>query len=583
MKIRVRPAEVEIPRNKPDELFKNDLLDRKESIDVLTAVISSIEGPCVMAVDAEWGAGKTTFLKLWAQHLRNEQYPVVEYNAWETDYASHPFAALFDAMLGDLTNSRDQFVEDLKDTGVELVRSLGIHFLGSVGLGPIMTLLAKQIGKSQPSDPSSLAEYRQMKNLLAKFKKALEKAASRLRDSTGGRVPLVVFVDELDRCRPSYAIELLEVAKHLFSVDGVVFVFGINQAQLKHSVSVLYGADFDSAAYLHRFFDLNFLLPASDRTNFVYRQLYATGLTTYFAGSEQSRVADAWLRSYLSSQDISVRSVAQFAHRAGLALAALPSNMWRFQWATVVALIIKTTDLEVYGRILAGTISDEDAYRKLRTHPSIASLPHPNGFEAAVIMACHDMVDARRGDEAMKQPLLQKHRERSKNDDSSTEFQTAKRICQLVEVFNRATTFRAEGFGFRRAVRRIELMSARESGLLQQQLTESHGETGQAEGQARPSEGQAANSPLSSRDLDILRAAKAGPASRKKLLVAGRYSGRSGSFRRRLAHLVAGGLLEMTLPNKPTSPSQRYRLTQEGRAAIASAEHRRSASLHTGE
>lgn len=579
MKIRVRPPEIKIPRNKPDELFENDLLDRKESIDVLTAVIRSIKGPCVMAVDAEWGAGKTTFLKLWAQHLRNEQYPVVEYNAWKTDFASHPFAALFDAMLGDLTDSRERFVESLRDTGTELIRSLGMHLLGSVGLGPVMTLVAKQFGESRPSDPSFLAEYQQMKNLLDKFKETLEKAASKLRDSTRDRVPLVVFVDELDRCRPSYAIELLEVAKHVFSVDDVVFVFGINQAQLKHSVSVLYGAGFDSFDYLRRFFDLEVMLPAPDRKIFVDRQLYATGLTTYFAGSEQSRVADAWLRSYLSSQDISVRSVAQFAHRAGLALAALPSTMWRFQWATVAALIIKTTDLEVYGRILTGTISDEEAYRKLRTHPSIASLPHPSGFEAAVIMACHDMVDARQGDKTIKQPLLLKHRERSKNDDGSIEFQTAKRICQFVEVFNRATTFRAEGFGFRRAVRRIELMSARESGLLQQQLTESHSEGGQV----GPGRGQAASPALSSRDLDILRAAEAGPASRKKLLVAGRYSGRSGSFRRRLAHLVAGGLLEMTLPNKPTSPSQRYRLTREGRAALVSAEQRQNASLHTGE
>ena len=470
MKIRVRPLEVEIPSN-PKELFKNDLLDRKESIYVLTAVISSIEGPCVVAVDAEWGAGKTTFLKLWAQHLRNEQYPVVEYNAWETDYASHPFAALFDAMLGDLTDTREQFVEDLKDIGAELVRSLGMHFLGSVGLRPVMTLVAK-LGESQPSAPSSLDEYREMKDQLAKFKRALEKAASKLRGSTGRHVPLVVFVDELDRCRPSYAIELLEVAKHLCSVDGVVFVFGINQAQLKHSVSVLYGAGFDSAAYLHRFFDLNFLLPASDRKNFVDRHLYATGLATFFASGEQSKIADAWLRSYLSSQDISIRSVAQLAHRAGLALAALPSNMWRFQWATVVALIIKTADPEVYRRIRAGTILDEEAYPELLSHPSIASLPHSERFEFAIIKACHEMA-TRQGDDFVEQPLLTKHRTRSQIDDKSTESQAAKVICDLMDAFDNAVKLGVESFGFQHAIQRIELISARHSGLLQQQLAES--------------------------------------------------------------------------------------------------------------
>lgn len=131
-----------------------------------------------------------------------------------------------------------------------------------------------------------------------------------------------------------------------------------------------------------------------------------------------------------------------------------------------------------------------------------------------------------------------------------------------------------------------------------QASNEAHGEGGQGDhvgpSRGQPHDGgQAASPPLSSRDLDILRAAEAGPASRRKLLIAGRYSRRSGSFRRRVAHLVAGRLLEMTLPNKPTSPSQRYRLTQEGRAALASAEHRHSdrlspeadakSSLHTGE
>ena len=99
---------------------------------------------------------------------------------------------------------------------------------------------------------------------------------------------------------------------------------------------------------------------------------------------------------------------------------------------------------------------------------------------------------------------------------------------------------------------------------------------GQEEGHAGPSRDQAANLRLSSRDLDILRAGEAGPISRKKLLAAGKYSRRSGSFRRRLARLVASRLLEMTLPNKPTSPSQRYRLTREGRAALASAGRLRS-------
>lgn len=134
------------------------------------------------------------------------------------------------------------------------------------------------------------------------------------------------------------------------------------------------------------------------------------------------------------------------------------------------------------------------------------------------------------------------------------------------------------------------------SGPSRAMLGHAGGEAGPGRG---PSRGQAVSPSLSSRDLGILRAAEIGPAPRKELLVAGRYSRRSGGFRRRLAHLVASRLLEMTLPNKPTSPLQRYRLTREGRAALASAGDRRTerrprradtdpslgtkSSLHTGE
>ena len=100
MTIRIQPRDIVVPADDP---FKNDLLGREESIKALTNVISSLDGPCVMAVDAGWGMGKTTFLKMWAQHLRNERFPVVMFNAWETDFAQDPFIALYSEITGGLS------------------------------------------------------------------------------------------------------------------------------------------------------------------------------------------------------------------------------------------------------------------------------------------------------------------------------------------------------------------------------------------------------------------------------------------------------------------------------------------------
>ena len=114
---------------------------------------------------------------------------------------------------------------------------------------------------------------KKLKKAVREFKEALLELSNQLSESIPNH-PLVFAIDELDRCRPSYAVELLEVAKHLFSVNNVVFVLVINQLELAQSVKALYGQTFDAEGYLQRFFDLDFRLPDPDRSRFVDALLY---------------------------------------------------------------------------------------------------------------------------------------------------------------------------------------------------------------------------------------------------------------------------------------------------------------------
>ena len=84
--------------------------------------------------------------------------------------------------------------------------------------------------------------------------------ASSIEHSKNERV-VYIIVDELDRCRPSYAIKFLEEIKHLFGVPGVVFILGLNSEQLGNAVSGIYGDRFNGEAYLKRFIDRKILLP----------------------------------------------------------------------------------------------------------------------------------------------------------------------------------------------------------------------------------------------------------------------------------------------------------------------------------
>ena len=107
------------------------------------------------------------------------------------------------------------------------------------------------------------------------MKEQLSQLGHRVRDDTGQ--PLVFIIDELDRCRPTFAIELLERVKHIFDVPNIVFVFGINRDELVKSLESVYG-DIDAGTYLRRFFDMEFVLPAPDAAQFSRYLLKRYGL-----------------------------------------------------------------------------------------------------------------------------------------------------------------------------------------------------------------------------------------------------------------------------------------------------------------
>ena len=191
------------------------------------------------------------------------------------------------------------------------------------------------------------------------------------------RLPAPYDVLDDGRCRPSCAVELLEVAKHLFSVDRIVFVLAVNFDQLVHSVKALYGNDFDAAGYLRRFFDVDVQLAEPDRQAFIHAQLQATGIYDYFdrvpknsssfygvyfskevARKEAGETLQTMLFPLFGASNLSLRTVGQAIHCLGLLYASLRKDQDDFGLATTVALILRTMDPKLYGRFVAGEVSD---------------------------------------------------------------------------------------------------------------------------------------------------------------------------------------------------------------------------------
>lgn len=111
-----------------------------------------------------------------------------------------------------------------------------------------------------------------------------------LRNAFGGASPkVIVFVDELDRCRPDYAVSYLETIKHVFDVEGMAFILAVDRNQLQVSVEALFGEGLNFEEYFCKFCHRSFMLP--DMTESAYRNITNKYVDKYLAieGKRMSR------------------------------------------------------------------------------------------------------------------------------------------------------------------------------------------------------------------------------------------------------------------------------------------------------
>ena len=415
MAIRIQPRELEIPAENP---FEHDLLGRAESIKALTNVIGSIEGPCVMAVDAGWGMGKTTFLRMWARHLRNEQFPVVEFNAWETDFAQDPFIAL----SSEIATGLQSLGSGSGRLGARRLRSVAAAVrrtapgaavrIAASGIPLVGSQIVQELEPNQPSLHQTMIEnYDETKAALQAFRDSLGGVAEESAKHYAGR-PLVVLIDELDRCRPTYAVELLEAAKHLFNVDRIVFVLCLDRAQLACSVKALYGESFDAEGYLRRFFDIDYRLPAPNRIEFVTATADSTGVIDWVQTHKRPVDTDPEflpdvLRHFLGSSEYSLRSVLQAIHRLGLILASMSTPGDGNVFAITILLLLRTIDPGLYHRTIVGDVSDTELIETLVGSARASTVRSSSSWAVVegLLISCVLLFGADRNGDANKENL----------------------------------------------------------------------------------------------------------------------------------------------------------------------------------
>lgn len=258
------------------DVWADDFMNRKPSSEFLTKYILANEHVKVLNVNSPWGSGKSFFLERWKATLSQEHVCVL-FNAWETDYSAEPLLAL-------VTSIEQQTKDDLDITATEAGRravDLGTNIIKKAAPLIAKGLVRKYVGvdldelfgeedskgavDAAGELVSSLIEDQSKTTRhVEEFKTALVERLVNAANNNGLKKPAFIFIDELDRCRPTYAIELLERIKHFFELDGCRFIIASDSKQLAHSVKAVYGQSFSSEQYLNRFFDAEYSLSNGD-------------------------------------------------------------------------------------------------------------------------------------------------------------------------------------------------------------------------------------------------------------------------------------------------------------------------------
>lgn len=468
-RIRVRPTEVQVPEDNP---FRYDLLDRFDDALALTHLLHRFGGPCVVAIDAPWGSGKTTFIKMWCQYLRNHDLPTIEFNAWSDDFSKDPFIALSSEILKALQVESASGHAALETIINRTRRAIAATIVGAVKLSTsgILDLDAVLSGEEvETYGEARLRVHREIRDSVIQLRQNLESAARSLDFG-----PLVVVIDELDRCRPSYAIELLEVSKHIFAVDGIVFVLAVNRAQLSNSMKGHYGATFDAESYLSRFFDVDVRLPSPDRHNFIESLIEKVGLTAYFERTYdmwldgEAELVPSMLLGFFGTASLSLREVDQAIRRLGFVYASLHNHFRSFSLTATVMTILRALDHRLYGRFVDG---DADGNAVLDQVFSRHELRHIHSssigewFQAVILLAAKERDLARdtpatdTGPNSASDCSLTSHEDSgivSVDEDYRCSDSVSDKIRSLQKKY---AAIRQEGVGFKHTVRRLELFS----------------------------------------------------------------------------------------------------------------------------
>lgn len=360
-----------------DNPFEEDVLHRYQYARVLTDVLSTYSDGAVIAINGSWGSGKTTFIKKWQKMLDNKGFSTVYFNAWESDYLDDPLVPLIANL------KKYESIDENSTSKFENVVKAGskLAVAGAIGMGKgLIEMIGSSILKSGIDAIADEAKNL-FKNQIDEFTsrtKSMEEFKNELQDyvaKINSDKALVYFIDELDRCCPTYAVKVLERIKHLFEIPEIIFVLSIDKNQLSKSIKGYFGGEIDSEEYLRRFFDINYNLPQPDVADFCKYLFDYYDFKVFFNNnnrlatfSHYGSESEMFIKSAVfisNSKQLTLRQIDRVFSLTRLSLCSFKYNHYLFPDLFYFLTYIKVCHQELFDKIQSKSLLVQDLVNEI--------------------------------------------------------------------------------------------------------------------------------------------------------------------------------------------------------------------------
>ncbi|MFY4862386.1 KAP family P-loop NTPase fold protein [Aliarcobacter butzleri] len=339
--------------------FKSDYKDYKDNLgrdeiaEKYVNFINALDGHHVIALDAPWGSGKSTLIDLMCNDFENNKDVFVKYNAWENDYTEEPLISLMSDLFEKFEAKKYIGKDNCRNLVSNIVKATKLTTKGTLkGLSKIA--IGEEATKNLSDACLTIAgtvteeiadnlfkDIDESKKSRKKFKDELKNYTNKILEEKSKK-KLIIIIDELDRCRPTFAIELLENIKHLFDIENIVFFIAVDNEQLAESIKAVYGNGFDANTYLHRFFDFELHLKREDLDYYFMEKL-----THRFKNISIYKI-DELIISLINVFNLTIRDINKIINEAYILRKLNPTDFDLKFFLVILVIKYKNKDLYEY-------------------------------------------------------------------------------------------------------------------------------------------------------------------------------------------------------------------------------------------